>query len=57
VLHSFGGSPDGANPYAGLLNVNGTLYGVTAGGGGPRCDVAYATSGCGTVFALTLRQE
>jgi uncharacterized repeat protein (TIGR03803 family) len=50
VLHSFGGSPDGASPYAGLIDVNGTLYGTTAGGGGPRC----GTSGCGTVFTLKL---
>jgi uncharacterized repeat protein (TIGR03803 family) len=34
VLHSFaGGSGDGANPYAGLINVKGTFYGTTAGGG------------------------
>ena len=45
VLYSFGGrSADGANPYAGLINVNGTLYGTTAAGG---------TYGSGTVFALT----
>ncbi len=49
VLYSFkGGSGDGANPFAGLINVNGTLYGTTAGGG------AYCTGyGCGTVFAIT----
>jgi uncharacterized repeat protein (TIGR03803 family) len=45
VLHSFGGgSGDGANPYAGLLNVNGTFYGTTQSGG--------AYNG-GTVFAIT----
>ncbi|MGA8576736.1 MAG: choice-of-anchor tandem repeat GloVer-containing protein [Candidatus Cybelea sp.] len=45
VLYSFGSrSADGANPYAGLINVNGTLYGTTTAGG------AY---GSGTVFALT----
>jgi uncharacterized repeat protein (TIGR03803 family) len=50
-LHSFkGGSGDGKNPLAGLLDVNGTLYGTTAyGGGGPNC----SSSGCGTVFAIT----
>jgi uncharacterized repeat protein (TIGR03803 family) len=48
VLHSFGGSPDGSSPYAGLIDVNGTLYGTTAGGGGLGCE-----GGCGTVFALT----
>ena len=52
VLHSFSGSPDGATPYAGLIDMNGTLYGTTAGGGGPKCEL-YDSSGCGTVFALT----
>jgi uncharacterized repeat protein (TIGR03803 family) len=45
VLHSFaGGSRDGAKPYAGLLNVNGTLYGTTSSGG---------AHNSGTVFAIT----
>jgi uncharacterized repeat protein (TIGR03803 family) len=44
VLHSFAGEPDGASPDAGLLNVNGTLYGTTYGGG---------VNGDGTVFAIT----
>jgi uncharacterized repeat protein (TIGR03803 family) len=48
VLHRFfansTSSPDGANPKAGLLNVNGTLYGTTYQGG------AFA----GTVFSTTL---
>jgi uncharacterized repeat protein (TIGR03803 family) len=44
ILHRFGGSGDGANPYAGLTLVNGMLYGTTAAGG--------AHSG-GTVFAVT----
>lgn len=46
VLHIFGGSGDGAEPYAdvGLLNLNGTLYGTTYIGG------AY---GDGTVFSIT----
>lgn len=57
VLHSFGGasmfSSDGANPFAGLIYVNGTLYGTTVVGG------AYYNSkgcraGCGTVFAMSL---
>ena len=52
VLHSFGGSPDGSSPYAGLIDVNGTLYGTTLGGGRPKCEV-YSANGCGTVFALT----
>lgn len=46
VLHDFHGNPDGANPtYAGLTNVNDTLYGTTAMGG----------SGYGTVFAITTK--
>ncbi|MGB8907724.1 MAG: choice-of-anchor tandem repeat GloVer-containing protein [Candidatus Cybelea sp.] len=50
VLHSFkGGKRDGAEPFAGLINVNGTLYGTT-GGGGAKCS---ASGGCGTVFAIT----
>jgi uncharacterized repeat protein (TIGR03803 family) len=48
ILYSFGrpGSPccDGQNPWAGLINVNGTLYGTTAGGG---------ALGVGTVFSVT----
>jgi uncharacterized repeat protein (TIGR03803 family) len=44
VLHSFGGSGDGTYPSAGLVNVNGTLYGTTVAGG--------AING-GTVFAIT----
>ncbi len=44
VLYSFAGGSDGAYPTSGLTNVNGTLYGTTAGGG---------TGTCGTVFALS----
>ena len=44
VLHSFAGGGDGDNPGAGLIDVNGTLYGTTIGGG---------AHGDGTVFALT----
>jgi uncharacterized repeat protein (TIGR03803 family) len=44
VLYRFKGSPDGANPSAGLiLDAKGNLYGVTSGGG---------ADGCGTVFEL-----
>lgn len=53
VLHTFGGIPDGALPLAGrLVNVNGTLYGTTYGGGKAAAVCADGT-GCGTVFALT----
>jgi uncharacterized repeat protein (TIGR03803 family) len=33
VLHNFSGIPDGANPQARLIDVNGTLYGTTENGG------------------------
>jgi uncharacterized repeat protein (TIGR03803 family) len=43
-LYNFqGGSGDGANPQAGLLDVNGTFYGTTLSGG---------PAGYGTVFAI-----
>jgi uncharacterized repeat protein (TIGR03803 family) len=45
VLHRFGKGSDGASPYAGLVNVNNTLYGTTAAGGGPG-------SG-GTIYSIT----
>ncbi len=43
VLHSFGGGMDGSSPEAGLIDVNGVLYGTTPFGG---------INGLGTVFAL-----
>jgi len=49
VLYAFQGGSDGANPYAALITINGTLYGTTAGGGGTGCN----GNGCGTVFAIT----
>ena len=49
VLYSFGaGSGDGATPIAGLIDVNGALYGTTSYGGG-NC----GSSGCGSVFKIT----
>lgn len=44
VLYSFTGGSDGGNPYAGLIDVKGVLYGTTWKGG---------ASGRGTVFKLT----
>ena len=44
LLYSFKGKPDGAGPQAGLLELNGTLYGTTADGG---------SHGEGTVFKIT----
>jgi uncharacterized repeat protein (TIGR03803 family) len=49
VLHSFSG-PDGANPQAGLIDVNGVLYGTTSSGGTNTCK---NYDGCGTVFSIT----
>jgi uncharacterized repeat protein (TIGR03803 family) len=49
VLYSFhGGSSDGANPVATLIDVNGTLYGTTEYGGGGCPDL-----GCGTVYSIS----
>ncbi len=54
VLYSFGAAPDGSYPTAGLIDMRGTLYGTTAGGGSNSC--AYYPyspyNGCGTVFSL-----
>lgn len=44
TLHIFGGPRDGLNPSADLIDVNGILYGTTAGGGSYRY---------GTVFSIT----
>ncbi len=44
---------DGAFPLAGLVELNGRLYGTTAWGGAYSCG-AYL-SGCGTVFSVPLQ--
>jgi len=44
VLHRFKGGNDGSQPYAGLTNVNGVLYGTTFAGG---------SANAGTVFKIT----
>ncbi len=51
VVYAFGGDHDGVHPYAGLLNVNGTLYGTTIQGGADRCGAKGKS--CGTVFSVT----
>jgi uncharacterized repeat protein (TIGR03803 family) len=48
ILHQFKGGSDGMVPFAGLINVAGTLYGTTVQGG--HCGLA---NGCGTVFSVT----
>ena len=47
VLYSFAGGSDGAYPQAGLIDVNGTLYGTTENGGNVTCSL-----GCGTVYSI-----
>ena len=52
VLYSFNGyATDGAYPEGGLINVNGTLYGTTYGGG-QYCHQGGGI-GCGTAFSIT----
>jgi uncharacterized repeat protein (TIGR03803 family) len=62
VLHSFGGTGDGADPMGGtLIKVGAKLYGTTWSGGaygssdsGSRiCPHISAAPGCGTVFSIT----
>ncbi len=49
VLYRFRGGGDGAGPAAGLLAIDGTLFGTTRGGGGS----IICSGGCGTVFSLS----
>ena len=51
VIYSFNGSPDGANPSAGVIidPKTGALYGTTSSGGVSNGNC----SGCGTAFKLT----
>lgn len=55
-IYSFKGNPDGAVPLAGLVVVNGTIYGTTLAGGkgGPNTS---CPSYCGTVFSATATGE
>jgi uncharacterized repeat protein (TIGR03803 family) len=49
--YSFQGGTDGAYPYAGLVSVNGVLFGTTAAGG--NTGSACGSLGCGTIFGAT----
>ncbi len=51
VLYAFKGGSDGAYPTAGLIDVEGTLYGTTSRGGGAGCHTS-ESAGCGTVFSI-----
>jgi uncharacterized repeat protein (TIGR03803 family) len=52
VLHTFAGFPnDGDNPEAGVLDLNGTLYGTTSLGGSGPCK-SQGVSGCGIVYSM-----
>jgi uncharacterized repeat protein (TIGR03803 family) len=51
VLHRFGGKGDGLGPEASLIEVKGTLYGTTFGGGAYYHGCQGAN--CGTVFSIT----
>ena len=56
-LYSFGGTPDGASPLAGLTAVNGVLYGTTLNGSvnycSGSCGSNYCYLGCGTVYKVS----
>jgi uncharacterized repeat protein (TIGR03803 family) len=52
VLHDFKGGSDGARPQAGLIDVNGTLYGTTYDGGRSSHGTVYSISTTGAEKVL-----
>lgn len=52
VLYRFKGEPDGIEPYAGVIDAKGMLYG-TAASGGSGCHYQSCQDGYGTVFRLS----
>ena len=53
VLHNFAGTPDGANPYAGVISdASGNLYGTTHGGGGNDTGAVYKLMPSGQMTVL-----
>jgi uncharacterized repeat protein (TIGR03803 family) len=52
VVYRFKGGKDGEAPVAGLVSLDGVLYGVTAWGGVSTTCTTDTPSGCGVVFAI-----
>ena len=52
TLHSFTNSPDGANPYAGLILSGNTLYGTACSGGSSNAGTVFAVNTNGTGFVV-----
>ena len=52
ILHSFTGSPDGANPEAGLLRLGNTVYGTTYAGGSAEYGTVFEIGTTGTDYAV-----
>ncbi len=52
IIHSFGGSSDGAYPVSGLIDVKGTLYGTTEEGGQHGAGTAFGMSTAGAETML-----
>jgi uncharacterized repeat protein (TIGR03803 family) len=53
LLHDFAGEPtDGAHPSAALIDVDGTLYGTTDGGGSENLGTVFSFATSGTVTVL-----
>lgn len=50
ILYRFDAAANGQNPAAGVIGLNGTLYGTTTAGGGGSCGT---DRGCGTVYGVT----
>ncbi|MGC2407915.1 MAG: choice-of-anchor tandem repeat GloVer-containing protein, partial [Candidatus Cybelea sp.] len=52
ILHSCGRPPNGRHPFAGLIDVSGTLYGTTSYGGAYRDGTVFSISTTGKVHVL-----
>jgi uncharacterized repeat protein (TIGR03803 family) len=53
VLHAFMDGTDGSGPSGPLIDVGGTLYGITYAGGGATFPTPCFGTGCGTIFSYT----